>query len=133
MTALAVSPDLVTARQLPSLTFGSLGGALSTSRVFVKDVQLWAVVVDPTDGVLYTANNRIAELEQSRLLGHEWGSPDRAARIDELLGDRVDLDADAAEDVGERHRLLHVHVEFDHVQEELNQVLILCVTSLHGE
>ena len=46
--ALAVSPDLVTARQLPSLTFGSLGGALSTSRVFVKDVQLWAVVVDPT-------------------------------------------------------------------------------------
>ena len=46
--ALSVSPDLVTARQLPSLTFGSLGGALSTSRVFVKDVQLWAVVVDPT-------------------------------------------------------------------------------------
>ena len=56
------------------------------------DESLRPVVVDPTDGVLYTANNRIAELEQSRLLGHEWGSPDRAARIDELLGDRVDLD-----------------------------------------
>ncbi|MEE2908084.1 MAG: penicillin acylase family protein [Planctomycetota bacterium] len=50
------------------------------------------VVINPDEGVLYSANNRTVNLEHGRLLGEEWASPDRVERIVELLGDRDDLD-----------------------------------------
>ncbi|MCH2132585.1 MAG: penicillin acylase family protein [Phycisphaerales bacterium] len=56
------------------------------------DESLRPVVIDPPDGVLYTANNRMVNAERARLLGHEWATPDRAERIGVLLGDRGELD-----------------------------------------
>ncbi len=41
--------------------------------------------IDPSSGVLFTANNRVLPVEQSRVFGRAWSSPDRAARIGELL------------------------------------------------
>src|SRR5580658_4335631 len=38
-----------------------------------------------------------------------------------------------ARDVGSLRRLLHRHAELDHVEEELQQVLILGIAALHGE
>ncbi len=45
------------------------------------------VVVDPPQGVLYTANNRTVPLDRSRQLGRVWVMPVRARRIAERLGD----------------------------------------------
>jgi penicillin amidase len=43
------------------------------------------VIIDPESGVLFSANNRMADLETARVLGREWAEPDRARRISELL------------------------------------------------
>lgn len=49
-------------------------------------------VVDPTSGVLFTANNRVLPVAQSRAFGRAWASPDRARRIGELLAKREKID-----------------------------------------
>ncbi len=41
--------------------------------------------VDPESGVLITANNRLVGLDYPHLIAAEWGYPDRAARIAEML------------------------------------------------
>ncbi|MDG2422519.1 MAG: penicillin acylase family protein [Phycisphaerales bacterium] len=56
------------------------------------DETLRPVVINPEDGILYSANNRTVNLEHGRLLGEEWATPDRVERIVELLGDRDELD-----------------------------------------
>ncbi len=43
------------------------------------------VVVDPPEGILYTANNRTVDLEWARMLGNGWDIGARARRIGELL------------------------------------------------
>lgn len=45
-------------------------------------------VIDPPSGVLFTANNRTLPVERSRTLGRAWASPDRAARISQVLAKR---------------------------------------------
>ncbi len=56
------------------------------------DESLRPVIINPEDGILYSANNRTVSLDRGRLLGEEWASPDRVERIVELLGDRTGLD-----------------------------------------
>ena len=45
-------------------------------------------IVDPPEGVLYTANNRTVPTEISRRLGHTWVLPVRASRIAERLAEK---------------------------------------------
>lgn len=42
-------------------------------------------VMDPSSGVLYSANNRMASLETAQKLGRDWAPPTRAARIGSML------------------------------------------------
>jgi penicillin amidase len=50
------------------------------------------VIIDPESGVLFSANNRMADLETARRLGREWAEPVRARRIAELLDSTESLD-----------------------------------------
>lgn len=56
------------------------------------DESLRPVVVDPPEGILYTANNRTVDLAWARMLGNGWDIGARARRIAELLrtGDKLD-------------------------------------------
>ena len=53
------------------------------------------LIIDPESGVLFSANNRMADLETARALGREWAEPDRANRIAELLAGDELLDESA--------------------------------------
>ena len=46
------------------------------------------VLIDPSDGVVVTANQRTVPLDQSRRFGRHWSSGERAARIMAVLGER---------------------------------------------
>lgn len=43
------------------------------------------VIVNPPDGVLYTANNRTLDTNTAKIVGNNWSLGNRAARIEELL------------------------------------------------
>lgn len=43
------------------------------------------VLVDPADGVVFSANQRAVPVERSRKIGYAWSSGERAARIAEVL------------------------------------------------
>jgi len=49
------------------------------------DESLRPMVIDPPEGALSTANNRVVGLPDARRFGREWGQGDRAKRIGELL------------------------------------------------
>ena len=50
------------------------------------------VIIDPDSGVLFSANNRMADLQTARRLGREWAEPERAKRIAQLLAASEPLD-----------------------------------------
>jgi penicillin amidase len=43
------------------------------------------VLLNPEGGVIYSANNRMADAETARRLGREWAAPHRAVRIADML------------------------------------------------
>ena len=55
------------------------------------DESLRPVIIDPPEGVLFTANNRTVSTTVSRRLGRVWMPPVRAHRIAELLGEVATL------------------------------------------
>jgi penicillin amidase len=42
-------------------------------------------IINPEDGVLYTANNRTLDTNTAKIIGNNWSLANRAARIEELL------------------------------------------------
>jgi len=56
-------------------------------------------VIDPAEGILYTANNRTSAEPAGSRLGAEWPPPDRAARIRKRLLERDDHDETSVFDV----------------------------------
>ncbi|MFW5902148.1 MAG: penicillin acylase family protein, partial [Thermodesulfobacteriota bacterium] len=64
-------------------------------------------VRDPECGYVYTANNRTIPPDQGPQLGSSWYAPERAERIDQMLGARKAYDwQDAVDMQNDRHDLL---------------------------
>ncbi len=82
------------------------------------DERLRPVIIDPPGGALFTANNRSMPTGTSRLLGHSWIVPVRAARIAERLAatetfterDLLDIQLDTRSRIHDQARAIILEV-----------------------
>lgn len=50
----------------------------------------WPQVFNPPSGYIVNANNKIVGADYPHFISHDWASPARARRIEQLLGERID-------------------------------------------